>query len=119
MTKKRLQHPRQPLVWDGGVIRFKRNAIVDYLVGWSAGHNGHVGYPKIDGPAPDLNQIARMVADGIFSREDHAQLHQLIGYSVSGCPSLRGKAQASADAEAEAMYRRRYRKRPYRKGVKR
>lgn len=62
-------HPMQPLVWDKDVIRFKRNAIVRFL---------------LDAGPFDLNQIALMP----FSDEDRAQFAQLIGYSVSGWGEL-------------------------------
>lgn len=64
------KHPIQPLEFDDhGVLRFRRNPIVDYCV-------KQVG----------LNNLAAM-----FSRDEHAddwnQLAQLIGYSHSGSPS--------------------------------
>jgi hypothetical protein len=63
-------HPIQPTEIDGhGVLRFKRNAIVDYLL-----DNGGI----------DMNDIARLD----FSREDREQFAQLIGYSVSGFSDL-------------------------------
>lgn len=67
MSKK---HPIQPLIVDdNGVIRFKANAIVRYLL-----DNGGI----------DLNQIT--VLD--FSREDREQFAQLIGYSLNGAEEL-------------------------------
>lgn len=64
------EHPLQPVEWDGqGVIRFKQNAIVRFL---------------LDAGPFDLNMIAQMP----FSREDHEHLAQLIGYSVSGYGDL-------------------------------
>lgn len=96
----RAKHPMQPIVRaKDGAIRFKRNAIVEYLVDWCAGFNGHAGYPRIDGPAPDLNELARMD----FSQEDRAQLSQLLGYSVSGAPNLSRRQQDEADAAAERL----------------
>lgn len=63
-------HPIQPLVVDKhGVVRFKQNAIVRWLLD--------------EGPF-DLNQIA--LKD--FSQEDQEQLAQLIGYSHSGAFDL-------------------------------
>jgi hypothetical protein len=109
--RKPAEHPMQPVVIDRhGVARFKRNMIVNYLVNWCAGHNGLMGYPRIDGPAPDLNQIALMTAQGEFSREDAEQLTQLIGYSVSGAPNLRRRVQAAADADVERLIRQRRKK---------
>lgn len=81
------QHPFQPLALDEqGVMRFKKNAIVEYLLDWCATRNGCAGYNKVDvsGPAPDMNEIARMP----FSREDRVQLAQLVGYSLSGFADL-------------------------------
>ncbi len=65
------RHPMQPLVIDEhNVIRFKKNAIVDFIVS--------------NVPGADLNTLAMMD----FSAEDHVQLAQLIGYSVSGFGDL-------------------------------
>lgn len=64
------KHPMQPIELDKhGVARFKQNAIVRFL---------------LDNGPHDLNTLAMMN----FSREDHAQLAQLIGYSVSGFGDL-------------------------------
>lgn len=63
-------HPLQPLELDAhGVLRFKRNAIVCYLL-----ENGGI----------DMNQIAMKG----FSIEDREQFAQLIGYSHSGSGDL-------------------------------
>jgi len=65
-----MYHPIQPIVTDSkGVIRFKENKIVRYL---------------LDNSGIDLNQIA---IEG-FDQEDHEQLAQLIGYSLSGFGEL-------------------------------
>jgi hypothetical protein len=65
-----VRHPIQPMVTDAhGVIRFKENAIVRYLL-----DNGGI----------DLNKIALLP----FSGEDREQFAQLIGYSVSGFGDL-------------------------------
>jgi hypothetical protein len=62
-----MTHPTQPLVMDaGGVLRFKANAIVQYLL------DSH--------PTCDLNKLAVMS----FSNEDRRQFAQLIGYSECG-----------------------------------
>ena len=62
------KHPMQPIYADGhGVQRFKPNAIVDYMA------------TKIG-----LNELHIMP----FTNEDHDQLAQLIGYSVSGYGDL-------------------------------
>jgi hypothetical protein len=89
------QQPMQPLVWDKGVIRFKRNALVCYL---------------LDHGGIDLNQLAGVRA----SREDREQLAQLIGYSVSGFGDLnyaRRSTVARADDLADKIYKRRFPKR--------
>lgn len=83
------KHPMQPIVWDGrGVIRFKKNAAVDYIL-----DNGGI----------DLNQIAM----GKFTIEDREQFNQLIGYSVSGYGDLsfiRRKTVRAADKKAAKLY---------------
>lgn len=57
------------VVADDGVIRFRQNAIVNFL---------------LEAGPFDLNQISMMG----FSRADYTQLMQLIGYSVSGYGEL-------------------------------
>ena len=85
MTTK--QHPIQPLIKDKhGILRFKRNAIVEYLL-----DNGGI----------DLNQIATMP----FSREDRQQFAQLIGYSLWGYSELSYVGDA-AYARAEAQLKK-------------
>ena len=64
------EHPVQPLIVDpDGVVRFKSNAIVRYL---------------LDACPFDLNKLAVMP----FSDEDREQLAQLIGYSLCGFSEL-------------------------------
>lgn len=64
------QHPPQPLETDkNGILRFKQNAIVRYL---------------LDNGPHDLNAIALLP----FSAEDRSQFAQLIGYSLSGYGEL-------------------------------
>lgn len=90
MAKKK--HPRQPVVWDGKVLRFKANEIVRFL---------------LDAGPHDMNSLAHMP----FSKEDREQFAQLIGYSVSGAGNLSymsRKLVAEADAEADAMYEARF-----------
>lgn len=79
-------HPIQPLVKDGkGVLRFKENKIVSYILDWCASKNGHVGYTTdTSGKAPDLNALAAMD----FPKEDWQQLAQITGYSLDGYGSL-------------------------------
>jgi len=60
------RHPVQPLVYDEhGVLRFKKNAIVRFLL-----DNGNF----------DLGKLERLH----FTDEDWEHFLQLIGYSVSG-----------------------------------
>ena len=64
------EHPCQPIYRDSsGVIRFKQNAIVRYL---------------LDKSPEDMNSLALIP----FSDEDRAQFAQLIGYSVGGYREL-------------------------------
>lgn len=72
-------HPMQPLVKDDqGVVRFKKNAIVQFLLD--------------DGPN-DMNRLARIP----FSKEDCEQFYQLIGYSVCGYCDLSTVSSESKD----------------------
>ena len=65
------KHPIQPLsIDDDGVLRFKSNAIVRYL---------------LDNGGLDMNDLA-VVQE--FTNEDHEQFAQLIGYSLSGFADL-------------------------------
>lgn len=65
-----MNHPVQPLAPDEhGIVRFKANAIVKHLL-------EHGGI--------DMNDLARLD----FSAEDHEQIAQLIGYSLSGFGGL-------------------------------
>ena len=83
---KKSQHPIQPLVEDAdGVLRFKKNAIVSYLI-----DNGRIS----------LSDLAQLE----FSREDREQFAQLIGYSLSGFSEL-GYARAETCEAAEQMYK--------------
>jgi hypothetical protein len=73
------KHPIQPIGDDGqGVLRFKENKVVRYL---------------LDHGGLDLNDLVR--ADADLPREDWEQFHQLIGYSVSGIPSLSPDTRAA------------------------
>lgn len=75
------KHPMQPLVEDGkGVLRFKENAIVRYL---------------LDQGRITMNDLAALD----FPVEDREQFAQLIGYSLGGYSSLsyvRGETVAAA-----------------------
>lgn len=64
-----VKHPLQPLVNKSGVIRFKTNYIVRYL---------------LDAGPFDMNKLALLP----FSDEDREQFAQLIGYSLSGFSEL-------------------------------
>jgi len=67
-----LRHPIQPAGLDAnGVLRFKRNGIVDFLL---------EAYQEKGG----LNALSRLE----FSRDDWEHFAQLIGYSVSGFSGL-------------------------------
>lgn len=68
-----MKNPIQPLANDAqGTLRFKKNAIVDYLLEWS----------KKRGMG--LNELAAMD----FTQDDREQFWQLIGYSLSGYSEL-------------------------------
>lgn len=80
-----MSHPIQPLQYDDkGVLRFKANAIVQYLL-----DNGGI----------DLNKIQCLN----FSKEDRQQFAQLIGYSLGGYATLSYTDNASCEA-AEKMF---------------
>lgn len=83
---KDAEHPMQPLVRDEhGVVRFKRNAIVEHLLKYGG---------------IDMNAIARLP----FDDRDREQFAQLIGYSVDGFGSLsyaRPDIVVAADRMAE------------------
>ncbi len=75
-----MKHPIQPLEKDeDGVVRFKANAIVNYLL-----DNGGI----------DMNDLARVD----FSQEDREQFAQLIGYSLSGSGDLSYMSDATYEA---------------------
>lgn len=89
------KHPMQPVyLSESGVARFKANAIVRFML-----DQGEIGGKF------DLNTIARMD----FSDEDHVQLAQLIGYSVSGFGDLSyvpKKVIREADAEVQKLVKK-------------
>lgn len=79
------KHPIQPLETDAqGVIRFKANAIVQFLLE--------------TGPY-DLNDIASRS----FSIEDQEQFAQLIGYSLSGFGDLHYVRNETWNAAARSI----------------
>lgn len=74
----------QPIVNDGGVMRFKANAIVRFL---------------LDAGPFDMNRLALMP----FTPEDREQFAQLIGYSVGGfgeLPYVRDETWAAVESAA-------------------
>jgi hypothetical protein len=88
MRTSEQKHPRQPIGFGkDGVIRFKENAIVRWLV---------------DSKRVSLNDI-----DGRdFPREDVAQFWQMLGYSVSGFGDLKlvsDEELAELDLEADRV----------------
>lgn len=86
--------PMQPIEFDErGVIRFKRNAIVDWLVRTQV----------------NLNEVAIHCQKAGVPIEDQEQFWQLLGYSVSGYGDLsfvRPETVAKADAIAEKIMQR-------------
>ncbi len=77
----------QDIVWVGDVIRFRKNAIVSYMLN--------------EGERVGLFDLNRLAILG-FSKEDHMQLAQLIGYSVSGYGDLSFVSEESV-AKADAI----------------
>lgn len=81
------KHPIQPICTDEhGVTRFKRNAIVRFLLdnnGLGVWKNQHI----------DMNEIVSMQ----FSTEDIEQFYQLIGYSLGGFEELNFTTQKTCD----------------------
>lgn len=108
-TKKLPPHPMQPVyVNDEGIVRFRANAIIRYIVD-HAGDLVHPGAPVIDPVTKrpmhqgrlDLSKLAELD----FPQEDREQFSQLMGYSISGYHELsdvsdESAAQASALADA-------------------
>lgn len=94
-------HPDQPLHRDNhGVIRFKPNAIVRYILDQPGGL--------------DLNDLSRMG----FSQADWDQFAQLIGYSKTGYDELSYVSNAAKD-RTEAAARLLRPKQAARKGRRR
>lgn len=74
-----MKHPMQPIYFDDqGVARFKPNKIVQAL---------------LEAGPLDMNALATMG----FSDEDHEQLAQLIGYSISGFGDLSYASKETVD----------------------
>lgn len=83
--------PMQPVVKTDGVLRFRSNAIVRYLLDLAREH-------KI----ADLNSLA----ERDFSQADREQFAQLIGYSISGyheLPYVSDDSAAQASSLAHAV----------------
>lgn len=78
------KHPIQPLQMESGVLRFKRNKIVEHLL-----NKGGI----------NMNDIARLD----FSQEDREQFAQLIGYSHRGSGDL-GYVSNEVWYAAQEMY---------------
>jgi hypothetical protein len=77
-------HPMQPLEDDGrGVIRFKRNEIVKFLI-----EKGSI----------DLNKLACEH----FKAEDREQFAQLLGYSLESFCDLSYASETTKQAASEA-----------------
>ena len=88
---KYTHHPIQPLYKDTqGVIRFKENKIVRYLLDIAT-----------EKGVCDLNKLAYMD----FNKEERQQFAQLIGYSLSGYSELSSYVTDEAYASASNMYR--------------
>ena len=80
-------NPKQPIVVDDhGVKRYKKNGVVRLL---------------LDFGNHDLNKIAYLYQEGLFTRDDVVQFYQLIGYSVSGIGDLSEVQEAVKDGEFE------------------
>lgn len=80
-----MKHPIQPLGLDEhGVLRFKANAIVRYL---------------LDAGPFDMNKLALMP----FSQEDREQFAQLIGYSLGGFGELSYVSDETYDAADKSV----------------
>jgi len=72
----RTEYPIQPIEFDNkGVIRFKKNRIIEDLLNTS-----HM----------DFNKICLKHQEGYYTLEEYEQLNMLIGYSISGFGDLEG-----------------------------
>ena len=105
-TKKLPPHPMQPICVDGeGVVRFRENAIIRYIVDHAADvvHPGapatdpNTGRPYHKGKL-DLGKLMEMD----FPQEDREQFAQLMGYSIVGYHEL---SYVSDESCAEASVR--------------
>lgn len=90
------KNPMQPLISDeAGVVRFKKNKIVSDLLDFASKHG------------MDLNTIGM---NRSYSNDDHEQLAQLIGYSVSGFGDLSYVSDETFDKASKAPIVQDYRK---------
>lgn len=80
-----MKNPIQPLVNEDGILRFKRNEIVRYLL------DSH--------PNCDMNSLAALD----FSDDDRQQFAQLLGYSLGGYAELTRYVDNEAYELAENM----------------
>lgn len=97
------KHPMQDIAFEQGVARFRKNAIVEFLIDWCSLRG------------VDMNSLATMN----FDSDDRSQFAQLIGYSVSGFGDLSyadPDIVREADAEVERLIKKR--KRAAKKGKK-
>lgn len=87
-----MRHARQPIgIAEDGIVRFKQNAIVRWLV--DTHHGGQSA----------MNTIAVKVARGEFRTADYVHLMQLIGYSAIGyCDLSQVPRKAKSRARKEA-----------------
>lgn len=96
-TQKTKKHPMQPIVKDKHKVpRFKENPIVNWML--------EMGN---EGKRFDLNTIACVSPRLGWKKEDHMQIAQLIGYSVSGYGDLSYASKASVE-EADKMVEKLY-----------
>lgn len=86
------KHPMQPIAMDNdGVVRFRQNKIVRFLIDWASSRG------------MDMNALAIIP----FDADEREQFAQLIGYSVSGFGDLgysSKEAIEAADEEAERIF---------------
>lgn len=83
--------PMQPIEHDAhGVLRFRRNRIVDDLLSFATVKSNPGGAPGYELPREqmDMNHISLAVQRGEYTVEEYKQLCQLVGYSVSGYNGL-------------------------------
>ena len=102
LKKTKATHPAQPVILASDkVVRFKENPIIRWMLTECGA-----------GRRFDLNTIAVVSEQQGWKKEDHMQLAQLIGYSVSGYGELSYASKKSieaADAAAEKFYRKKRR----------